>query len=319
MMKKLILVILSVTLAVNCNELQILSSPKSVVFKGASSLPSSSLSEVLAATLGYSVNQPAESWDGLTLNDPFHLAHSVVAVVVEGAETLNFKNSKSFQLVGEDATFEGELLRKVTLHGHNAADLDLIGKVNDIDTAIGVLSPAELKADLSHMKPKNSKNDAEIVNQISYIDGLIDALEKADEKPTALIIRVSLRMLSSKSSSYAEASKLLTSTIEKLNVAVQKLYQNNAVVAVVTVDSHHHHSRSKRQAEEVKPKQADPLNPHNLAELTDKDFPVIFNIVFWFTVILVFTIIAISLALSNVEDKDSIIYRMTGARGKKDN
>lgn len=59
--------------------------------------------------------------------------------------------------------------------------------------------------------------------------------------------------------------------------------------------------------------------PHNLAKLTDKDFPVIFNIIFWFTVILVFTLIAISLALSNVEDKDSIIYRMTGARGKKDN
>lgn len=78
-------------------------------------------------------------------------------------------------------------------------------------------------------------------------------LKNADEKPTALIIRVSLRMLSSKSSSYAEASKLLTSTIEKLNAAVQKLYKNNAVVAVVTVDSHHHHSRSKRQAA---PKQA---------------------------------------------------------------
>lgn len=59
-------------------------------FKGTSSLPSSSLSDVLAATLGYSVNQEV-SWDGLYVKDPFHLASSVVAVVVEGAESLSFK------------------------------------------------------------------------------------------------------------------------------------------------------------------------------------------------------------------------------------
>lgn len=77
-------------LSVTCNELEILSSPKSVVFKGTSTLPSSSLSEVFASVLGYSVNQ-GESWDGLVLKDPFNLASAVVAVVVEGAESLNFK------------------------------------------------------------------------------------------------------------------------------------------------------------------------------------------------------------------------------------
>lgn len=71
-------------------------------------------------------------------------------------------------------------------------------------------------------------------------------MNKREDKPTALIVRLSLRMLSSKSSSYAEASKLITSTIEKLNIEMQKLYKNEAVVTVVTVDAHHH-SRSKRQ------------------------------------------------------------------------
>jgi renin receptor len=56
-----------------------------------------------------------------------------------------------------------------------------------------------------------------------------------------------------------------------------------------------------------------------LAELTSKNYPVVFNIIFWFSLIFIFALLAISLALSNVEDKDSIIYRMTGARGKKDN
>lgn len=67
-------------------------------------------------------------------------------------------------------------MRKVLDHSHHAADLDLIGKASSIETAIGSISPAEMKVELSHMKPKNSKNDAEIINQISYIDGLIDTV-----------------------------------------------------------------------------------------------------------------------------------------------
>jgi renin receptor len=117
----------------------------------------------------------------------------------------------------------------------------------------------------------------------------------------------------STASAKKEAQKLLVDTISKLNKAAQKAYNGNALVAVVTVEEHTHevHSRSKRQA-------VDP-NPYNLADLSNPDYPVIFNIIFWFTIVFVFALIAISLALGNVEDKDSIIYRMTGARGKKEN
>lgn len=55
-------------------------------------------------------------------------------------------------------------------------------------------------------------------------------------------------MLSSKhdesSAAVAEATKLLISTIEKLNAAVEKVYDGNAVFVVITVDEH---IRSKRQ------------------------------------------------------------------------
>lgn len=67
-----------------------LSSPKSIEFKGTSDLPSESLSDVLAATLGYSINA-SPAWDGLFVNDPFSTAKSVVTVVIEGAEDLKFK------------------------------------------------------------------------------------------------------------------------------------------------------------------------------------------------------------------------------------
>jgi hypothetical protein len=68
----------------------VLSSPKSVEFKGNSDLPSESLSEVLSATLGYSI-QSSNVWDGLYVNDPFNTAKSVVSIVVEGSDDLKFK------------------------------------------------------------------------------------------------------------------------------------------------------------------------------------------------------------------------------------
>lgn len=75
---------------VTCNEFIVLNTPKSIQFKGTSEIPAESLSEVLAATLGYSV-QTSKIWDGLFINDPFNTAKSVVSIVIEGAEDLKFK------------------------------------------------------------------------------------------------------------------------------------------------------------------------------------------------------------------------------------
>lgn len=77
-------------LLATCNEFIVLNSPKSVEFKGTSDLPAESLSEVLSATLGFSV-QPSKVWDGLFVNDPFNTAKAVVSIVVEGADNLSFK------------------------------------------------------------------------------------------------------------------------------------------------------------------------------------------------------------------------------------
>lgn len=74
----------------SCNEFIVLNSPKSIEFKGTSDLPAESLSEVLSATLGYSI-QSSNIWDGLFVNDPFNTAKSVVSVVVEGSDDLKFK------------------------------------------------------------------------------------------------------------------------------------------------------------------------------------------------------------------------------------
>lgn len=138
-----------------------------------------------------------------------------------------------------------------------------------------------------------------------------------DAKPAFINIRLSMKSLSKTSSARSEANKLFISTIKKLNAVVQKKYENNVLFTVVAVEDHiAHHGRVKRQ---ITAAAENETNPYNIAQLSDPNYPVVFNIIFWFSLILIFALIAISLALSNVEDKDSIIYRMTGARGKKEN
>lgn len=128
--------------------------------------------------------------------------------------------------------------------------------------------------------------------------------------PTFISVRLSMKSLSKKASQ-SDANKMLVSAIKELNDAIQKVYGGEALFTVITVPSYPQHSRTRRAAEDD--------NKYNVAELASANFPVIFNIILWFSLVLIFALIAISLALSNVEDKDSIIYRMTGARGKKEN
>lgn len=58
----------------------------------------------------------------------------------------------------------------------------------------------------------------------------------------------------------------------------------------------------------------------NLAQSYSEDYPVIFNIILWFGVLIVFSMLAISYAIATMDPgRDSIIYRMTSTRIKKDN
>ncbi|XP_012531495.1 renin receptor isoform X2 [Monomorium pharaonis] len=56
------------------------------------------------------------------------------------------------------------------------------------------------------------------------------------------------------------------------------------------------------------------------AKTYSEDYPVIFNIMLWFGVVFVFSLLAICVAIADMDPgRDSIIYRMTSNRMKKDN
>ncbi|XP_076173168.1 ATPase H(+)-transporting accessory protein 2 isoform X3 [Ptiloglossa arizonensis] len=58
----------------------------------------------------------------------------------------------------------------------------------------------------------------------------------------------------------------------------------------------------------------------NLAKNYSTNYPIIFNILLWFGVIFVFSLLAICIAITEMDPgRDSVIYRMTANRMKKDN
>lgn len=61
-------------------------------------------------------------------------------------------------------------------HSHLAVDVDLIGQLNKVETALGTINAGKSTIEAQQMKPKSSKNDAEVLNQISFIEGLVSTV-----------------------------------------------------------------------------------------------------------------------------------------------
>ncbi len=58
---------------------------------------------------------------------------------------------------------------------------------------------------------------------------------------------------------------------------------------------------------------------YNLADPVDPNYPVIFNIILWMSILIAVSVLAVSCGLWNMDPgRDSIIYRMTSQRIKKE-
>ncbi|KAJ6638286.1 ATPase H(+)-transporting accessory protein 2 [Pseudolycoriella hygida] len=308
------------------SHLQILQSPKSLSFKGNDRLDSESLADVLAASLGFSVTHPCD-WKGLYINDPFSPAKGVVAIVVDGVnefDHLNSAKTNSYELIGTGAQESlDSLVFRVQEHNAEAIDLDLTQGFDVLDQYASQLGDIKPHIDkiVSSLKPSNVE-DKLFLQQISTIQALTDNIKTLDNLPKFITIRLSLTPLISAhtlaSPAVTDALKLLSNAVQDLTEATVKAYNNNAVVAVVTVVEDAF-SRNKRATGSGR--QSDPIPPNlNLALSYSEDYPVIFNIILWFSVVLTFSLLAISYTIGYMDPgRDSIIYRMTSTRMKKDN
>lgn len=321
-MARTIFLLFSLFVAVNCDQLSVLFSPKALEFRGHARLDVDSLPDVFGASLGYSVAKPTE-WDGLTVRDPFNLANGVVVVVAEGIESLKLENTHSYELYGGSGSESvSELMHKTADHNGISFEIDLKESSDSFSTPLGNVQPDDDEVQPQYLKPKSNKADADFLRQLAFINGLSDLLVTSTDEniPAVHIVRVSFEALLAahepSSPAVAEAKKLLATALLELQTAAEKAFDGAVVVGLVT-STEAPLVRSKRQAE--KPKQGETTD-FNIAKKYDANYPVIFNIILWFSVVLVFSLLAISIAIATMDPgRDSIIYRMTSNRMKKEN
>ncbi|KPJ14104.1 Renin receptor [Papilio machaon] len=120
-----------------------------------------------------------------------------------------------------------------------------------------------------------------------------------------------------------EAKKLLGGALIELSKAFTKAYDGAVLVTAVCTDVAHtrravRSARLPRQVTTPTTPAAPSASPSSTSY--SADYAAIFNILLWFGVVFVFTLVAIVYAIMDMDPgRDSIIYRMTSTRMKKDN
>ncbi|XP_037950808.1 ATPase H(+)-transporting accessory protein 2 [Teleopsis dalmanni] len=320
MLRNLLIFSLCVVAACASGEFSVLSSPKSLSFKGNDILQSAYVNEVFSASVGYPITGVSK-WSGLIIKDPFTLAKGVITVLVEGVDSIPVSSeAKTYGLQGDES---GESLNLLAtdLEANNVPICYI--DFNRFDDAVGAYNSCfgentdtSTVKDTKYLNPALHTADKQFLQTIGLINSAAEHLSSMQKPSNFVLIRLPLDSIAKahgvKSEAMAEATKLISSTISNLNTAAQKSSNNEALV--VAIASKNTVVRAKREAV------TNTDNKYNLAEYYNQDYPVIFNIILWFMVTFGFALLAICYAIGSMDPgRDSIIYRMTSTRIKKDN
>ncbi|ALC48044.1 VhaM8.9, partial [Drosophila busckii] len=301
-------------------EFTVLNSPKAISFKGNSPLNSRYVGDVLYAAMGNAIVGDSD-WSGLTINDPFNLAKGVIAIHVDGISHITTAgNAKTYELYGSNT---GHSLNSL------AAELEAINEplcdinfeqhdegVQAFKSCFGDFETVTAKP-TKHLNPELHSSDKQFLKEVGFINAASENLAEMLKPSNILLIRLSVEGIAKahgeKSIAMDEANKLLSTAIGRLLAAAQK--SSDSVLFVQSTDKDAANARSKREAVDPNKK-----NTFNLAEYYNDDYPIIFNIILWFMVVFALSLLAICYAIAVMDPgRDSIIYRMTSTRMKKDN
>lgn len=124
---------------------------------------------------------------------------------------------------------------------------------------------------------------------------------------------------------YNDALKLVASAISQVTEGMRELYGDNVVVDVVTFSpeaaSKPNRRRVRRDAEPSQLSESPTVRKSslNLSSGFSSDYSAIFNIILWFSIVFAIVIFYIAWAIWFMDPgRDSIIYRMTSTRMKRD-
>lgn len=329
MIKFCILVSILIIGVYGTGELSILQHPRSLTFKGHDALRESTLKEVYSAALGFSTSEYS-TWNGMMVTDPFHLAEAIVTVSVDGVASINQPKGHQFPLkTDSEAEDVYNVIKERISIRHPQENTQLVHV--DLSNGLEDLQNYDVFKGIKSDKPKKNvhsflKNDIDedrdFLKDVHILNAVADKIANSVQKdfiPDIYWFKISslhplVDLHGDNSSAVKEAKTILNDAILHLNSAFNKAYSGAFLFTVITSDSSHtRKTRSILAAE-------DATRDLNLAENYSEDYPVIFNIIFWLSIVMLFSVLAVSLFIGNMDPgRDSIIYRMTNPRMKKDN
>ncbi|CAD0200363.1 unnamed protein product [Chrysodeixis includens] len=323
--------VLSVIGANAAGEFTVLHSPSSLKFTETSKTYESLLKEIFSASLGLSVEENSE-WKGLYVADPFHTPEAVVEVYIDGVSSLGdsvTSKAQTYPLVVDEYepdTYDavkfriqqrfkdsGNKLMKIKLSDPN----ELKTTFKDTFGDVGV--PKVPKQTLLHLK-YSVEEDYQFLSELETLKSIAKKVESAGTADNVIDLFyfrfTTLHALSDyhgpNSLQTKEAKKMLGDVLNDLSKAFVKAYDGSVLVTAVTTDVAHTRRTIRSTEDETKKGEDD--------DSYSADYPAIFNIILWFGVVFAFSLLAIVYAIMDMDPgRDSIIYRMTSTRMKKEN
>lgn len=271
------------------------------------------------------------NWSGMYLKSPFGLPNCVLTFAVDGVRTLDLPNSHAFPLktdVGEEAVYEG-LEKHIESHKFGRSSkkqrVVLSEGVEDAESIFGKLE--EPKDDEKYNSVLKGNVEQRFLDEISLLNEIAKSVGKnkiSEQTKDVVWMKITglhgiVDVHGENSTETREAKRLLAEAITDVSDAFNKAYNGKILASVIVSDAMHtRRIRAATQTDENgTSKKEDDIN---LAKNYDRNYPAIFNIILWFGVSMFFSLLAICIFISTMDPgRDSIIYRMTSTRMKKDN
>lgn len=284
-------------------EFSIHHSPNGINFKGNEPIDSSELPSILTTATGRSTNS-ANTWEGLTILNPFNYPAMTVVVEIDGLASLK---------LGENTyPYRNTISRQLTRDLFTSALNGRVIAENDVDLADDT--------DVFEMEKLNPTHKS-VVKFVQDLKTLNNLRQMVEDKIDGDGIWIELKGLTSimqqfgqQSEESIEAVTILNKALEQLETSLEKVYGEKFLLTSITEDNLH--SRHTRAAD----KPNDIPKVKNLSKRYEEEYSAIFNIILFTSIFLIAALISTAVFICTLDPgRDSIIYRMTTQRIKKEN
>jgi len=324
--------------------------------QNAGQLPVSEVSNLISSSLGFSIHQDL-SWNGLSQGNLFQRpkAHVIVSVDGFGHDSLDLDISSLAKYPTkmddpyvdtedvanrlQSATFKQKPLVVDFSADNSVFDIKshhphmFRGLSSTLQKVREVMEQGKSPLNRLGLGSLNTSHDADLMllGELQLILEIAQALKEQpslvqDSTPDLFHFQLGgfkklVQTYGVKGGQVQDALTLLSAFLDQVTKEFKTLYNSNVVIEVITYEGSIGQPKMRRARSLMASDEEDddPKKRLGVALDWDEDFPPIFNIILWMGILLILALIGIAYGMWNMDPgRDSIIYRMTSQRIKKD-